>query len=282
MTFITKYRLLFVILFSILSLTAVAQTKKTVAVLDPICRDNTVNTFFRQMVRGAMESAVTNSEEYEAYDRSAFDLIQKEHAFQQSGVVNDSQIKKMGEMVGVDYVLVAEMSSFEGYISLVIKILNVTTGKYDKTVDDYTQLAPESVKQLCEKMVSTLFGGVNTALLSDDNKISESILMATEEMPEYPGGPEALGEFLSKEIRYPKIALDNGITGTVLVEFVVEKDGSVSNAKVKVPLFPECDKEAVRGVMSMPKWKPGKNGLGYPVRCIYQVPINFRSNNPKK
>ena len=97
-----------------------------------------------------------------------------------------------------------------------------------------------------------------------------------EEMPEFPGGPDSLKAFLAREIQYPPIAKKNGITGTVLVEFVVEKDGRVTNAKVKVPLFPECDKEAVRGVMSMPKWKPGKN-MGKPVRCYYQVPITFRN-----
>lgn len=97
----------------------------------------------------------------------------------------------------------------------------------------------------------------------------------TEEMPEFPGGPDALNAFLSKEITYPEVARNNGITGTVLVEFVVEKDGRVSNAKVKVPLFADCDKEAVRGVMAMPKWKPGKN-MGKPVRCFYQVPVTFR------
>jgi protein TonB len=72
------------------------------------------------------------------------------------------------------------------------------------------------------------------------------------------------------------VAKNNGITGTVLVEFVVEKDGQVTNAKVKVPLFPECDKEAVLVVMSMPKWKPGKN-MGKPVRCFYQVPVTFKN-----
>ncbi|MBQ3751158.1 MAG: energy transducer TonB [Bacteroidales bacterium] len=96
----------------------------------------------------------------------------------------------------------------------------------------------------------------------------------TEEMPEYPGGMEALNSFLSKEIQYPEVARNNGITGTVLVEFVVERDGRVSNAKVKVPLYPDCDKEAVRGIMAMPKWKPGKN-MGKPVRCFYQVPVTF-------
>ena len=99
--------------------------------------------------------------------------------------------------------------------------------------------------------------------------------MFVEVMPEFPGGPDSLNAFLSREIQYPPIAKKNGIKGTVLIEFVVEKDGRVTNGKVKVPLFPECDEEALRGVMSMPKWKPGKN-MGKPVRCYFQIPITFR------
>ena len=154
---------LLIILLSVLSLTAFAQEKKTVAVLDPICRDNSVNAFFQQMVRGAMESAVTASDEYEAYDRSAFDMIQKEQAFQRTGAVNDSQIKKMGELAGVDYVLVSEVSAYEGYLSAIVKILNVTTGKYDKSVDDYSQLTPEAVKKKCNEMASSLFGSLRSS-----------------------------------------------------------------------------------------------------------------------
>ena len=103
----------------------------------------------------------------------------------------------------------------------------------------------------------------------------DSPAMFVEEMPEFPGGPDSLNAYLSRQIQYPPVAKNNGITGTVLVEFVVEKDGRVTNAKVKVPLFPECDKEAVQCVMSMPKWKPGKN-MGRPVRCYFQVPVTFQ------
>jgi protein TonB len=99
--------------------------------------------------------------------------------------------------------------------------------------------------------------------------------MFVEVMPEFPGGSDSLNAFLSREIQYPPVAKNNGIKGTVLIEFVVEKDGRVSNGKVKVPLFPDCDEEALRGVMSMPNWKPGKN-MGKPVRCYFQIPITFR------
>ncbi len=167
-------RKLFIILLSAISLTAFAQDKKTVAVLDPICRDNSVNPFFQQMVRGAMESAVTASTEYEAYDRSAFDMIQKEQAFQRTGAVSDAQIKKMGEMAGVDYVLVSEVSAYEGYLSAVIKILNITTGKYDKSVDDYTQMSPEAVKQKCTELASRIFGSANNQHLTVTNSLPPS------------------------------------------------------------------------------------------------------------
>ena len=112
------------------------------------------------------------------------------------------------------------------------------------------------------------------AVVEDEAETAPPVYF-TEEMPEYPGGMEALNSFLSKEIQYPEVARNNGITGTVLVEFVVERDGRMSNAKVKVPLYPDCDKEAVRGIMAMPRWKPGKN-MGKPVRCFYQVPVTFR------
>ena len=104
----------------------------------------------------------------------------------------------------------------------------------------------------------------------------EPVFRVVEEYPEFPGGADSLQAFLAREIQYPPVAKNNGITGTVLVEFVVEKDGQVTNAKVKVPLFPECDKEAVLVVMSMPKWKPGRN-MGKPVRCWYQVPVTFKN-----
>jgi len=95
-----------------------------------------------------------------------------------------------------------------------------------------------------------------------------------EEMPEFIGGEEALYKFLGNELKYPPLAKENLIQGTVLVEFVIERDGSPSNVKVLVSLFPDCDQEAVRVIKSMPKWKPGKQ-MGKPVRCFYNIPIRF-------
>ncbi len=96
-----------------------------------------------------------------------------------------------------------------------------------------------------------------------------------EDQPMFPGGNEAITAWIAKNTTYPEIAKDNGITGKVFVQFVIEKDGSVTNVKVMRAVDPYLDKEAVRVVKSMPKWKPGKQ-RGKPVKVSFQVPINFK------
>jgi protein TonB len=95
-----------------------------------------------------------------------------------------------------------------------------------------------------------------------------------EEMPEPIGGMEAMYTFLQSNLRYPEVARNNGIQGTVFVEFVVERDGSITDVKVIVGVYPELDQEAVRVVRMMPKWKPGRQ-MGKAVRCYFNIPIRF-------
>ena len=94
----------------------------------------------------------------------------------------------------------------------------------------------------------------------------------SEDMPVF---PENIQKWLSKHVKYPQIALENGVQGKVFVQFVVEKDGSVSNIKVVRGVDASLDKEAVRVVSVMPKWKPGKQ-RGKAVRVAYTLPIAFQ------
>ena len=96
-----------------------------------------------------------------------------------------------------------------------------------------------------------------------------------EQMPQFPGGPNALFEYLSKNIKYPVVAEENGIQGRVIVTFVVERDGSITDVKVAKSVDPSLDKEAQRVVKSMPHWIPGKQN-GSAVRVKYTVPVTFR------
>ena len=100
------------------------------------------------------------------------------------------------------------------------------------------------------------------------------VFFIVEEMPDFPGGQLALRKFIATSIKYPVIAQENGIQGKVFVNFVVGKDGSISGAKISRGVDPSLDKEALRVVNSLPKWKPGKQG-GKAVRVSYTVPINF-------
>ena len=96
-----------------------------------------------------------------------------------------------------------------------------------------------------------------------------------EQMPKFPGGDNALFEYLSKNIKYPVVAEENGIQGRVIVTFVVERDGSITDVKVAKSVDPSLDKEAMRVVKSMPHWIPGKQN-GSAVRVKYTVPVTFR------
>lgn len=96
-----------------------------------------------------------------------------------------------------------------------------------------------------------------------------------EQMPQFPGGPQALFEYLSTHIKYPVVAEENGVQGRVIVTFVVERDGSITDVKVAKSVDPSLDKEAQRVVKSMPNWIPGKQN-GAAVRVKYTVPVTFR------
>ena len=102
-----------------------------------------------------------------------------------------------------------------------------------------------------------------------------------EDMPEFPGGPEAMLKYISSHINYPQEAIDNGIEGAVYISFVVERDGSIGEAKVLRGIGGGCSEEALRVVNSMPNWKPGKQ-RGKVVRTRYNLPIRFKLASEKK
>ncbi|MFC5413038.1 energy transducer TonB [Larkinella bovis] len=103
----------------------------------------------------------------------------------------------------------------------------------------------------------------------------EQIFTVVEQNPEFPGGMAALGQFLSKNIRYPPAASRANVSGRVFVSFVVNTDGSIQDVQVLKGLGFGTDEEAMRVVKAMPKWRPGKQS-GRPVRVKYNLPINFQ------
>ena len=96
-----------------------------------------------------------------------------------------------------------------------------------------------------------------------------------EQMPEYPGGLPELMKYISMNVHYPEAAMKTGTQGRVLVQFIVEEDGTVSEAKVLKKVNDDLDAEALRVVNAMPKWTPGRQN-GQPVRVKYTMPVTFR------
>ncbi len=112
--------------------------------------------------------------------------------------------------------------------------------------------------------------------VEEEEPEEQTIFEVVEEMPEFPnGGQVGLMQYLAKNIKYPTIAQENGTQGRVVCQFVVNRDGSIVDVKVIRGVDPYLDKEAVRVISSMPKWKPGKQ-RGKPVRVKYTVPVMFR------
>ena len=105
----------------------------------------------------------------------------------------------------------------------------------------------------------------------------DSIYYVTEIGPEFPGGPQALLDYLKANVNYPAQCREAKIQGRVLINFVVQKDGSIKNVSVLKSVHPLLDEEARRVISTMPKWKPGMEH-GTPVRVQYTVPVNFRLN----
>ena len=122
------------------------------------------------------------------------------------------------------------------------------------------------------KLESTKVEDIDASFHKDvDTKVFDVV----EQMPSFPGGQAALISWLASNIKYPAISEENGVQGHVVCSFIVERDGSLSDIKVRRSVDPALDKEAIRVVNSMPAWNPGMKN-GQLVRVKYTVPITFR------
>jgi protein TonB len=110
----------------------------------------------------------------------------------------------------------------------------------------------------------------------DEEEVQEmEIFTVVEDAPGFPGGDEARIKYLQNNIKYPQMARESGIQGTVYVTFVVERDGKVTNVQILRGIGGGCDEEAIRVIKNMPRWNPGKQ-RGKPVRVQFNMPIVFK------
>ena len=170
------------------------------------------------------------------------------------------------------------------------KPLLIVDGKITPIAQVRTLPRVVKVATMREKAAIRSFGekGKNGALIittvnhqkeMDDEKLSQpDVFDEVDEMSQFPGGMAGLMQYLSTNVRYPEDAKEAGAQGRVVVSFIVEKDGSISNARVTKPTYSSLDDEALRVVSNMPKWTSGKLN-GEAVRVRYSIPVSFRMNN---
>ena len=115
---------------------------------------------------------------------------------------------------------------------------------------------------------------ISTVVEKDEVPVIDEIYISVEIMPEFPGGINSLLKWISENVNYPAVAAENGIQGRVSCTFVVNADGSVSDVEVLRSIDPNLDKEAIRVLKLLPKWKPGVQ-QGKNVRVRYSVPVHF-------
>lgn len=148
---------------------------------------------------------------------------------------------------------------------VVADVIEVTEEKLD--VDEEIQVDAEADEEEVVEVVE----------IEEDKEIidEQKIFTIVEEQAQYPGGTKALLKYLGKKIKYPQVAIDNGVQGKVYLKFVVEKDGSVGDVQLLRGVDKSLDKEAIRVVKTLARFKPGKQ-RGRPVRVWFQVPVTFR------
>lgn len=143
--------------------------------------------------------------------------------------------------------------------------------QYDYSPEEYEELVNPVAKAASEPEVKEEYTQPQQTARQEPNTVVEN----SDEAPSYPGGDGAMMAYLANNVQYPLVAAENGVQGRVVVEFIVEKDGSLSDVKVKRSVDPSLDREALRVVKSMPRWNPGKKD-GQPVRTIFSMPVTFR------
>ena len=202
-------------------------------------------------------------------------------------MMNKRRTKEIGRTKYLMFLPLAALLMIVSNIEMVAR----TTEKFAKEVMGQTttqvvapepEIAtlPELPAEEIQKITAPQDKKVKEASEIHSKSVPDSIVFqVVEEMPDFPGGMQALMEYLSKNVKYPVEAHSAGIQGRVIVSFTVKKDGSIADTKISRSVAPSLDKEAERVISAMPKWKPGKQ-RGEVVNVRFTVPVVFRLTGP--
>ena len=253
---------------------------KRVAVLEVVDRTNALGFGAEYMIRSNIGLAVSGWFGYEGYVGDEIADIMKNQDYQSTGRIKSAWIKRLGKNLNADYVILPEaMVGNGGMVRISASLYNAERAKVIKTeaIEVYkdVSLYEKACYDLVEKLLVDGIESEPFKLNGGDS--DEEIIIMAEIAPKYPGGMEAMYDFIRQNMAYPESARRNSIEGRVLATFVVEKDGSLSNINVKQDIGGGCGMVCVRILEAMPKWIPGKQ-RGEPIRAQFTLPLSFRLN----
>lgn len=148
-------KILLIIIVACISVSASAQKKK-IAILETMCTDNSIGTGYLRMIGDNIETGIVNHPDYIAFNRKQVSAIMEEHKFQRSGLVDDAEIRAMGQMAGVDYVLASEAIQVDGNVFVTAKVLNVETGRYVMSANELMVYDPQKIQEGCSFLAAKL------------------------------------------------------------------------------------------------------------------------------
>ena len=215
-----------------------------------------------------VSETIHNNKQYQ------YHLLGLAHTKQQTGLYNNfnvSHLKKRIIMMNKKRTRMTGRIKYALFAPLAIALLLASNISCISNEKKNEQAEVPAVQQ-----VEAPTSPVETTPMNNEATVEEVFTMV-EEMPEYPGGLEAAMKWIANELKYPAIAQENGVQGRVTVRFIINKDGSVSDAIVAKGVDPHLDKEALRVISKMPNWKPGKQ-RGQAVRVSYNLPVRFKLN----
>lgn len=271
-------RIVFTLLLLILTIVASAQSRR-VAMASPKVTEGNVSKFEVLTFTSELAKAMTN-EGFRVVARGpAVDALIADFDFESSGTLTDINKAKLAQLSNADFLCMPEIMEKNGKYFLVATLIDKVNGEIIYVSNGYLHDFDDLI-DTCQKMGKEVafYGGyqmdrVECARLIEQND-ADGIYLPYASNPEFPGGLEALVEYLSNNLKYPDEARTNGITGKVYLRFTVEKTGTIGDVIILKDIGGGCGEEAVRVVKSMPKWRPGMQN-GKPVRVWYGLPITF-------
>ena len=243
--------------------------------LNIVCWFNPFSWLLKTEIRLNLEYLADNQVAKAIHDckQYQYHLLGLAHTKKQTGLYNNfnvSHLKHRIIMMNKKRTSTAGRIRYVLFVPLAVALLLASNISCVSTEKEQEQaVSPVSEKQVVPSVPEEQAAPSRTA------DIPEELFQVVEEMPEFPGGMQECMKFLGKNIKYPPQAKENGIQGRVIVTFVIMKDGSITNANVVRGVDPLLDKEALRVVNLMPKWKPGKQ-RGKAVNVKYTIPVMFR------